>query len=188
MKNTKSKSKSLRLVLSILIVIVIGLLTLGFYFAQDWLSTFAHSVGQTMAKSTISVTGAQSLTELQQTLDDKEYIITKLDHLIAPSQNYQSQIIDDLSKYATTNGITITDYNVASPAITNTTTSSTIGVGLSYITITIGNPVQMASLIKFFKLIETNLPKMQLTGINISGETSSTMVTVDDLTIGVYTK
>jgi len=188
MKNNRSKAKSLRIALSTLVFIAIGLSAMGFYFAQDWLGTYAQTVGQTMAKSTINVTGAQGLSELLQALNDKQYIVTKLDNLIAPAQNYQSQIINDLSKYAATSGVTITDYNVSTPKTASTATSSISGLGISYVTITLSNPMQITSLIKFLKLIETNLPKMQLSGISISGEASNTAITVEPLTIGVYTK
>lgn len=188
MKNPKSKARNLRIVLSTFVFIAIGLSALGFYFAQDWLGTYAKSVGQTMAKSTINVTGAQGLAELLQALNDKQLIVTKLDSFLSPAQNYQSQIINDLSKYAANSGVTITDYNVSSPNTASTATSTISGVGISYVTITLSNPMQITSFIKFLKLIETNLPKMQLSGISISGETSSTAVTVNTLTIGVYTK
>ena len=181
MKKTNTKASSLRSIMVMLLFLAIGLSAVGFYYAQVWLNDFAISVGQVVAKSTTNSTSPQGISQLQSTMSSKQTVIDKLNAFTVSSQDYQSQAISDLNKYAANNEISISDFNVAS------TTATAINV--KNITIKLANPVQISSLIKFLKSIETNLPKMQITEITIKDNSSKAgTVNVDPLIIEVYTK
>lgn len=189
MKKTKLKATSLRSMMIAAIIITIGLAAGGFYFAQDWLNTFAISVGQTIAQSTNGSNTSQGIQNLKEEMAQKQVVAGKASSITISSQDYQSQAISDLNKYAANTGISITDYNVAAPATAESTLPAINGVRINYITITLGSPIPMTSLIQFLKSIETNLPKMQLAGIKVNQvQGSSNNVSVDPLTIEVYTK
>lgn len=189
MKKTTLKASTLRSIMIVTIFITIGLLGYGFYYAQNWLNTYAVSVGEIVAKSTAKSTSSQGIAELQTEIGARQSAVSKASGITVSSSDYQSQIIGDLTKYALNNGILITDYDVANPAIADIKIQPISGVSSSYITITFGNPVPMTGLIKFLKSIETNLPKMQLTGISLKDNPSlAGTVNVDPITIEVYTK
>lgn len=189
MKKSKMKATSLRSSMIVIIVIVIALSTVGFYYAQSLLNTFATSVGQVVSKSTAGGGNAHELVVIQEEIAENQAVADKAGLLLVPSQDYQGQIISDLNKYATNTGISITDYKVPKTAITGAKAPVILGVGINYLTITLANPVPIASLIQFFKSIETNIPKIQLTGISITqNQGSSINVTVDPITIEVFTK
>ncbi|TAL14161.1 hypothetical protein EPN95_04110 [Patescibacteria group bacterium] len=185
MKKKGLSAVTLRGILGTSIVLLILLAGVGFYFAQNWLHTFAVSVSHTIADSKASNTGLQSLHTLQDELSNQQDIITKTNSLFASSTSYQTQAVQDLSTYATATGITITNYSF--PVGAPTTTTSTLPN--TQVTIGLGSPVSYTNLLKFITEIEGNLPKMQVTGISlsrISGDSSS--VKIDQLTIAVYTR
>ena len=181
MKKSNMKASSLRSIMVVFLLLTIGLSTYGFYLAQCWLNDFAISVGQAVSKSTASSTSSQGISQLQAALSERQTAIDKTNAFTISSQDYQTQAFNDLTKYALNTGVLISDYNVPNPTTTD--------AKLSYITIKFNNPVQTSSLIKFLKLIETNLPKMQVSGITLRDNPSTIgTVNVDPLTIGVYTK
>lgn len=185
MKKSKMNSITLRRTLGTAIVILILLAGVGFYFAQSWLNTLAISVSHTVAESQSSDTGLQSLQRLQQELASRQDIITKTNSIFTSNSTYQTQAVQDLIAYAASSGITISDYSFPTAAASTTTTS----VPTTQVTVTLASPVNYVSLLKFMTAIEGNLPKMQITSINlgrISGD--STSVRIDQLTVAVYTR
>jgi len=190
MKKNGMKATTLRTTMVIIIIITIGIATFGFYYFQGKLNTYAISVGQTVSESTAgSSSNAQTIKKIQADIAATQAIADKSASITASSLDYQNQTIADLNKYASNTGISIIDYNFSQSATTAKTSSLAGGIGTSFITITLGNPISYTNLIKFLESIETNLPKMQLTGINIShDQNNSDTITVQPLTIEVYTK
>lgn len=190
MKKNKMKATTLRTTMTIIIIIVIGLSAFGFYYLQGKLNTYAVSVGQTVSESTAGGgSSTQTIKKIQANIADIQAIADKSASITASSLDYQNQMITDLNKYASNNGISIIDYNFSQPTTTSKSSGLTGGTGTSFITITLSNPISYTGLIKFLESIETNLPKMQLTGITIThDQNTSGTVTVTPLTIEVYTK
>ena len=180
MKKSNMKASSLRSIMIVFLLLAVGLSAYGFYLAQGWLNNFAIA-SQVVSKSTASSTSSQGISQLQAALSERQTAIDKTNAFTVSSQDYHSQAISDLTKYAVSTGVLISDYNAPNPITTDTK--------LSYITIKFNNPVQTSNLIKFLKLIETNLPKMQISGITLRDNPSTIgTVNVDPLTIEVYTK
>lgn len=185
MKKSKMSATALRRTLGTAIILLILLAGVGFYFAQNWLSTFAVSVSHTVADSKSSGTGLKSLQKLQQELASRQNIITKTDSMFASTSTYQAQAVQDLITYAAQSGLTISDYTFP----TTTTSAATASIPTTQVTVTLTSPVSYIGLLKFMTAIESNLPKMQITSINvgrISGD--STSVKIDQLTVAVYTR
>ncbi len=195
MKKSSMTAKTLRGILSFAVILIIGLSVVGFYYAQNWLLSLATSISQTVAQSNTSGTSLQSLNQLQTELNAHQDVILKVNSLIAPLQTYQSQSIKDLNQYATASGITISDYSFSktgaaatpttAPASTITTTSNS-----SVITATLASPTSFTGLLKFMHLVEGNLPKMQISSVNMSrvSDGSGDSVKIDQLSIEVYTQ
>jgi len=190
MKKSKTKATTLRTFLSVFIIIIIGLSVIGFYYTQDWLNKLAVEIGRTVSDSTAGNSNTQAFKNLQDDIAKNQVSAKKANNIITSSQNYQSQVPQDLNKYASSTGVSIVSYNLTQSATAGVQSSVSInGVQSSFITITLGSPVQFTNLMQFLKAIESNLPKMQLTGINISSVPGSdNTVTIEPLTIEVYTQ
>lgn len=181
------QATSLRKAMISIIVVLVILASVGFYFGQDWLTKYAADVDQTASGSSVSGSNPQALSDLRDEITKNQPIGAQASALVASSQNYQNKIISDLNTYASSTGISIVGYNLTQPA-TAGTAAIISGVKSNFVTITLNNPIPIRSLLQFFKAIESNLPKMQITGISISSSSTKDNVTVDPLTIEVYTK
>jgi len=184
MKKAKLTAVSLRAILATSIVLIIILASVGFYFAQDLLRTYAGSVGQTVADSVASGNDVQSLEKLQQDLQARQDIVVKTSNLITSTSTFQNQSIIDLKKYSQEAGITITTYGFA--AVAPTTPGGAAGSG---VTVTLASPVSYVGLLKFLTLVESNIPKMQVASVvlgRVEGNTNS--VRTDSVTIEVFTQ
>lgn len=192
-KGTAMKATSLRNALVTIIILVIGSAGVSFYFAQQYLRTIATDVSHSLSDATMNTGGSQSLKDTQEMLITNQAVATKAAALFSPSQAYQSQVVHDLGVYATNAGVNIEDYNFLASTATSTTTTSTPkaivgGAGSTSFTVTIASPVEFTNLMKFMSAIEQSIPKMQISSINISPSTDTSMVTTDALTIEIYTR
>lgn len=194
MKKSKLNPTTLRTILTIIIILLIGLSSAGFYYGQTWLRTLAVSVSHTVADSKTGGNSIQAMQKLQQDLLAQQSIANKADSLVASSQNYQNQAIQDLDTYAAQAGISILNYSfvqpTAAPVAAGGTAQTTASTGSTSVTVTISSPVSYVKLLKFMTSIESNLPKMQVSSVNLSRDNggASDAVTTNQLVIEVYTK
>lgn len=184
MKKSKMKATSLRTTMVMIIIITIILAGVGFYYAQSYLSSFATSITPTISKSTAGNNNPQATKKIQEEIAKAQTAVDKSNGLTSTLADYQNKVVKDLNTYASNNNITISDYKFATPAKVSGLADN---IQSNTITITLGNPIAFTNLMKFFKSIETNLPKMQITGINLTRDPSQKdMVAVDPLIIETY--
>lgn len=196
MKQPGMNASKLRAVLGTAIVLIIGLTGVGFYFAQEYLSKIALEVNNIVLTSTAGNGDSQSVSELQKAISDRQVAVTKANAIITPAGTYTEQIISDLNKIASQSGVTIANYAFANASATGATPDTTAkptttisGVQVKTATVTLGSPLSYTSLLEFIRLVETNLPKMQISGVTIARDAgSANSVTVQPLTIEVYTR
>lgn len=168
-----------------MIVFLIILAGVGFYFAQQWLQEYAVTVSHKVADSTASGTDVQALNKLQDELNSRQDITEKTTTMFASVQTFQTQAVKDLGIYAAAAGITLSQFNFSESTVAPAGTSGPT----TTVTITLASPVSYTKLLKFIKAIEGNLPKMQISGINLSRiEGDSQSVRIEQLIIGVYTR
>lgn len=180
MKKYRFKATSLQLILVILLVLlVIGAIG-GFYYAQDWLNDYAARVNQAAPK-TDTAANAQTLSPDQLITSDK---ITKM----TADSDYLMKVTQDLNHYARATGVNLGEISTTStPA--GAPAAPTVNIKPQYILVNLKNPVSYTSLLKFIKAIESNLPVMRITGIDIKNvKDRSEQVNVQPLVIEVYTK
>lgn len=189
MKKSHIEATALRSIMSFTVFVIIGLSSVGFYYAQGWFNKLANEVSLiSAAKPTKSNIDPQSLIKLQQDINDLQTTANKASDIIASSNDYQDEITEDLNKYATDNNISISNYNFAEQTTLNAIATIS-DIQSNFVTITLSNPIPFTNLMHFLKEIESNSPKMQLTGININRASgSNNTVTVEPLTIEVYTR
>jgi len=199
MKQSGITASKLRVILSIMVVFLIGLSAVGFYFGQSWLQTLAVSVSRTIADSKVSGGDVQSLKKIQADLLTRQGIIAKANSIMASSQDYQNQTIQDLDRYAAGTGITISNYSfaptvAAAPAAGTGAAAgaapSAPATGSKSVTVTLTSPLAYTKLLKFMSAIESNLPKMQVSSVNLGRVTGSDSdsIRTEQLTIEVYTQ
>jgi hypothetical protein len=187
MSKSKLNAVTLRGILSTGVVLLIALASVGFYFAHNWLQEMAVSVSHSVAQSATTDNSVQALQKLQEELSTRQDIITKTNSIFTSTTTYQTQAVQDLIAYAAASGITISNYSFPAPGASSSATASSIPSTL--VTITLTSPVSYTNLLKFMTLVEGNLPKMQITSINIgriAGDSES--VKIDQLTVAVYTR
>ena len=186
MKKSKiMTATSLRAILVIILLIAIGATGYGFYQAQIWLKKYATTVGQTIGSSSSGTMSSDGLLALEQVLASRQSSIDKAATVTVLGANYQSQAISDLTVYANKTGINITNYSVSD---TTPTSAGIAGITPKYLSVTLQNPIKTDSLLQFLSLVETNLPKMQITGISLSQSSDITNINVDPLIVELYTE
>jgi hypothetical protein len=189
MKKTKMKATTLRRSMTTILIIAICASTVAFYYIQSQLNTYAISTRKVISESTLGGTGTAGITKFQEEIAEAQVVSQKAITITTPIQDYQTQAIKDLNKYAANAGITITDYSFSQSTSSKTATTLPNGVGVSSVTITLNNPVPYSNLMQFLKSIENSTPKIQLDSINISpDQNNKNAVTVQPLTIEIYTR
>ncbi len=169
MAKTHSKPKSLRALLTaLLILIILGGAGL-FYLGLNMVKEYSVEVNHRLIDAKASGDQIQQLQVLRSQLDQSESLITKADRLFASPSNYQPQTLNDLKNYANQTGLTIAATTFDDPAAS----------GVYSVTVKLGTPVSYGSLVKFLKLVEGNLPKMQVLSINLAHQAGGAADAVD---------
>jgi hypothetical protein len=199
MSKSTMKATTLRTTLSVIIFLLVGLSAAGFYFGQAWLMSTAASVSRDVADSKAGGSSIAALKKVQAQLDLQQGISAKASSVLTTSQTYQNQAIADLNIYAANAGIVISNYTfaaapVAGVAATATaapaaSTAGVAGASPTTITVALSSPMSYTKLLKFMSAIEGNLPKMQVSSVNLNRiDGSSDSVKTEQLIIEMYTQ
>ena len=184
------KATTLRTALTVILSVAIAVSAISFYVFQDWIRNYSIEINEVALQPVTDSNDPQALAQIRDEISRNQIYGDKASSMIATSQSYKDQIIKDIDKYASIAGVSVTDYNLATPnTLEADTTFSIDGIKPDFATITLKNPVPLQNLLNFFKLIESNLPVMQITGINLTpSDASSDSVTTEPITIEVYTR
>ena len=187
MKKMQFNAITLRAIMVLLTVsISVGSIVI-FYFVQQ---SFQKTISQQQGGST-STLSEQQIQSTKTKISQLKPTADKAATIAILGQNYQDQAIKDLNKYASLSGVVIEGgFSFVRPVATEPSLQFMVGNLLSQpVAITLANPVNLNNFINFLKLIENNIPLMQLTGIDISRAPGSTTdIITDPLTIEVLTK
>jgi hypothetical protein len=174
------KPQTLRAVLIILLVLVLSCGAGVFYLGLQKVDGIALEVNHSIADAEASKLRIDKLQVLKNQLSQSDALIAKANQVFASPDNYQSQAITDVQKYAQASGVSITKTEFSAPvAGTNPT-----------MTVSIASPVSYDDLIQFLNSVESNIPKMQVTniGINHINGNNAGLVTVNDIKIMIATR
>lgn len=184
----KLKATSLRIMLAMTVFITVCGIGGGFYFAYQWLDQYATDVYSKAPKIFSGDNEDDAAKQLQTQIERYQAISNKASDMFISDQNYQNLIMNDLIKYSQANSISITGFNQTDSQTANDA-ASIPGVTAKHFTMTVNSPVNYEDFIKFLKCIETNLPVIIVTDLDISRvSNSSEKVTVKPIGIEVYTK
>lgn len=179
------QATSMRTILTFLLITLVIVSTVGFYFAQDWLNNMANDISSNSTSADPTDSNSQALATIKTEIAKNKTAADKASSLVSTSTNYKEQMTKDINTYASQAGISIKSVNTNQPS-----KASGIGNGIQagYAIVTFNNPVSLQSLLIFLKGIESNTPKMQISGIDISVQESSSAVNVKPITIEGYFK
>jgi len=156
--------------------IFIGLITLtlvgaglGCWQLQKILSAERLIADHARTDATISVDELQKAHNLQLYLNNHKEDVEKAAAVVAETKTYQyqNQIVEDVNQFASIAGVTVLGFDF--PA--QPTTAATKGTKTIQAIVTLQNPVPYENYLRFLKLIEQNLTKMQITEISITPDT-----------------
>lgn len=194
----------LRIVLAASMILILVLAAVSFWFFRNQLEGYATEVRKANSDASVSEKNVSKLKELEKDLEDNVVAIARAEKIVGDSRfyQYQNQIIDDLNAYAKAAGIFIESYSfleTGTPGAAGASTAPTTpagsdgpppaGLKTTGVSITLKSPIDYAALMRFVHSIETNLTKMQLTGVSITRtEYKSQDVSTNPLNIEVYTR
>lgn len=164
MKKTGMKATSVRSLLTFLIVILIAGTVAGFYLGLQLVREASVDVSHTAQDAQASGKAIDELQQLKVTLTQSQALVTKANQLFTTSTGYQAQALKDVQKYASETGVTISKTNFD----TGATNDPNISASAKPFSITLQSPVSYSKLINFLDAIEGNLPKMQVTSMELT--------------------
>jgi hypothetical protein len=156
-----------------LVLVIIGGAAL-FYFGLGLIKDYSQEVNTRMAEADASQQRSEQMRVLAQQVTQNESLLAKADKLFVGADTYQSQALTDVRNYAAQAGMTLagTDFQ--------DTSSGTYSMSVRFT-----NPVSYTGLIQFLLLVESSVPKMQTTAIELARTPEANTVEVKNITITI---
>lgn len=167
------------------IVILLAVLGFGIYLLHSSLAEYARTVDHLKIDSELNQQSIGNAQKLRRVLNENRDSVERAAAIVADTKyyEYQDQIVRDISSYASATGITVLGFDFTQ---NKTVTKSNVpGLNTVVASISLKSPVPYANYLRFLKLIERNLTKMQVTQLDISndlktpGAISSPVITVE---------
>lgn len=187
-----SKISLVNWILYAVIVLLIGGIGYGVYMTHQRLTSYVTEVDHLKIDSELNQQSIENAKKLRTVLDSNQDSATRAAAIVADTKfyQYQDQIVQDIGSYANTAGLTVLGYDFISPAAAQATGKTATpktasGVKTVVATVSLKSPVPYDRYLRFLRLIERNLTKMQVTQLDISndlktpGSISSPIVTVE---------
>lgn len=174
--------------LYVLIVLLVAGIGYGVYYVHQQLSNYVIMVDHLKTDSEINEQGIANAQKLRRALDDNRDSVTRAAAIVADTKyyEYQDQIVKDVTSYASASGLTVLGFDFTA---TSSKTSSIKGIKSMVANISLQSPVPYTNYLRFLKLIERNLTKMQVTQIDISNDLKSPgTISGPALTLEVYVR
>lgn len=175
-RDTSLKPQGVRTILAIILTVAIMGGGALFYLGLSTVKEYSAQVNNRLIDADASEAQIRQLQALRQQINQNETLIAKADRVFSSPSDYQAQTLTDVRTYANQTGVSIRSIDFDDPSN-----------GSYSLTVRLNNPVNYPSLIQFITLIEGNLPKMQLTSIDIKRGQSNAKnsVTVNEIKINV---
>ena len=153
-----------------LIIFLLAGIAVGGYFLHQQLSRYVLEVDHLKIDSDINEQGIANAQRLRTVLTENEDNVDRAASIVADTKyyQYQDQIVRDITSYASAANLTVLGFDFTTAAPGKTSTSTVKGLKTINATISLQSPVPYTNYLKFLKLIERNLTKMQVTQLDIS--------------------
>lgn len=154
-----------RLFIALIALTLIGA-GLGCWQLQKILTAERLAADHAKIDATISTAELQKAHNLQVYLSNHKEDVEKAAAVVADTKTYQyqNQIVEDVNRFASIAGVTVLGFDFP----VQKTIPSAAGAKTIQATVTLQNPVPYVNYLRFLKLIEQNLTKMQITEISIT--------------------
>lgn len=181
-----STTQIVHVTLYLTIVLLVGAIGFGIYTLHSQLAHYATTVDHLQIDSEVNQRSIENSIKLRRVLDENKDSVERAAAIVADTKyyEYQDQIVQDIGSYAAATGITVLGFDF-SPTATATKTTNVPGLNTVVAAVSLKNPVPYTNYVRFLKLIERNLTKMQITQLTIAndlktpGAISSPIITVE---------
>ncbi len=184
----------LRLILIVALLLALGAQALVTAIGQRFLANSSVSVTEAVTLASSSQETLDSLSRADDHLTEKRATVDRATRILA-GENYQAQIIRDITRYAEQTGIHIRGFSFQSgESITDENSTSIPNTATETVTLSLETPVDYATILRFVKLAEGNLLQLNLQSLNLSSGASDTpdgpsnAVNAPTLTFELYRK
>ena len=177
--------------LYVVLVLLFAGIAAGSYFVHTKLSHYVVAVNHKKIDSEINEEALINAQRLSRALEQNKDNIDRASAIVADTKyyEYQDQIVRDITSYASTAGLTVLGFNFTGSTGSVKNTGSVKGVKTVFASISLKSPVPYPNYLRFLKLIERNLTKMQITQLDVSSELKSLgQVSSPSITIEVYVR
>lgn len=182
-------ASSFRIILSASLLLIVVVTASGFTFGYELLGNYAEEIAHKKVDASTSDETIASLEKVQQTMEENQGLIEKIDTLRADDAFPEFAIVDRVKAIAKRNNIKISSYTFggASSDSTGTTTPPTGTPGQQPATPpsasgeTVSLSINFASVpsykkyLQFLYDIEQNVPKMRIKGVGVSKGSGETL-------------
>lgn len=185
---TSLNAQRLKLLLAGVIVLGIIMGISSVWFLNGILATKIAETNDAARSSQMSVSNLGLAEALKIYLDKHSEDIESAARIVADTTAYkfQNQIVEDVTRYANNAGLTIIGIDFPQD-INSATVDKTTGLKSLSANIRISDGTRYTSYLKFLKLIEQNLTKMQVTDISITpSQTDQNVIANTSIGIQVY--
>ena len=183
-----SKPKLIRMILLVQIIVILLLSIAGFVYGYTWLSSEAKLTKDVIFRSSVLTMSPQSLARLKSELGALAPALSKVDSMAVPSGDFQKTVIDDVTNYAKISNLGKVNFDFEGS--TQSTNVPSTSYATKQFSISLSDTVSYTSFIQFLKLLENNLPKMDVISFTASAASDNTKdkIIIKDLKINVYTR
>lgn len=198
----------LRLILSIGLFLTLTGMAAGFYFTFTALQPVAESTAKIQSEAKLSDAKVQGLISTEKELKDYSTAIRKSELILADPNNYQSQVIDSLTRFASIAEVSITSFTFQEDNTSSTSgqpsasadqasqaeapeqpaTDGSSSLKSIRTTIQLNEATTYQKLLHFIYLVEHNITRMQISSLSLAPGSENGSMGTQTLEIEVYVK
>lgn len=158
----------------------------GVFYLNSALLTKITAMNDAIQSATVSKNNLGLAQALKTYVGNHATEIEKASLIVAQTKayHYQNQIVEDITKYANSAGVSIVGFDFPQD-ITSATVDKTTGLKSLTATITLASHASYTSYMRFLKYIEQNLTKIQITDVTISPDAADQNYLNDQTTVGI---
>ena len=196
---------TMRIVFALSLVLILVGMGVVIYFGYTMLQGTAEEVSKVQTEAKAVDAKVQNLARLEKEMEKYKDSVAKAQQLVAETRQYQyqNQIINDLTTYASQSGVGIAGFTFASGSAgskSSSGSSSTSGASGSTgastgagpksikVSVRLNEKTDYMALLRFMHLIEQNLTRMQIASVSMSKTEGTGQVNTQTLEVEVYVR
>lgn len=196
---------TMRIVFALSLVLILVGMGVVVYFGYSMLQGTAEEVSKVQTEAKAVDAKVQNLARLEKEMEKYKDSVAKAQQLVAETRQYQyqNQIINDLTTYASQSGVGIAGFTFASGSAgsksssgssstsgASSSTSASTGAGPKSIKVSVrlNEKTDYMALLRFMHLIEQNLTRMQIASVSMSKTEGAGQVNTQTLDVEVYVR